>query len=120
MIFTTEFFQNLLLFSSSLAILGISWQLVKLLGKTTETMDEFKKSNQKVNSLIDKVESDYVYISNTIKSLSITIDKINEEIITPVRSLSNIFKTFEAAKKVIWNKIKVENDPEDYLPEIEE
>lgn len=120
MFLSTELFQNLLLLASSIAIIGVSWQLMRLLSKTTETMDEFRQTNQKVNKMVDKIENDYVYISNTVKSLSYTIDRINEEIITPVRSISGIFKTFEAAKKVLWNKLKSEAEPQDYLPEIEE
>jgi hypothetical protein len=119
MTISAELFQSLLLLASTFAIVGVSWQLMRLLSKTTETMDEFKKTNQKVNVLIDKVENDYIYISNTVKALSNTIDRINEEIITPVRSISNLFKTFDAAKKVIWGRIKSETAPEDYLPELE-
>ena len=109
--------KNALLVSIIFAILGISWQLMKLLSKTTETLEEFRHTNVKVNKLVDKVSTDYEYISSTIKSLSVTIDNLNKEVLNPIRSVGNVFHAFESVFQGVWSRVKTSTDAEDYLPE---
>lgn len=111
------FLNNALLVSIIFAILGISWQLMKLLSKTTETLEEFRHTNIKVNKLVEKASTDYEYISSTIKSLSVTIDNLNKEVLNPIRSVGNVFHAFESVFQGVWSRVKTSTDAEDYLPE---
>lgn len=112
-----EYLDLVLISSIIFAIFGISWQLMRLLGKTTEVMEEFKQTNVRINGFMDKVEDDYHLISSTIRGVTATIDKVNEEIIKPVSSIANVFHAIENVFDGIKTRVKKESEPDDYLPE---
>ncbi|MBD3362485.1 hypothetical protein GF362_02090 [Candidatus Dojkabacteria bacterium] len=87
------FFKGVLLSSLSVSILGISWQLMKLISKMTETLDEFKNTNNKINKLLDQFTEDYKGISAVIKSLTSSLDKINKKLLQPIIGLGNVVKS---------------------------
>lgn len=99
------------------AIIGISWQLMKLLSKATDTLDEFRKTNEKVNVLVEKVSYDYEYISSLIKGVSATIERVNEEILAPIRNIGNIFRSVEGIFHSFMKKFRPSDYAEDYLPD---
>ncbi len=100
------------------AIGGISWQLMRVLSKATETMDEFKTTNIKINKLVDKISYDYEYISTLVRGISSTIDRINQEIMEPIRGIGNVFQMVQNFLTGIIRKVSPErNEDEDYLPE---
>jgi hypothetical protein len=112
-----EYIRMLLDVSIIFAIVGISWQLIRLLAKATDTMDEFRKTNEKVNVLVERVSYDYEYISSLIKGISATIERVNEEILTPIRNIGNLFRTVEGVFHGVMKRIRPGDYEEDYLPD---
>lgn len=114
---TFLFLKALLMLASVFALVGVSWYLMKLLAKTTDTLEEFRQTNKRVNKLVDSVSQDYEYIRSTIRSLSVTVDKLNKDVLSPIVNVAQIFKTVEGAVHGMLFRIKDSNEPEDYLPE---
>lgn len=90
-----------------------------LLVKTSKLVDESRETNVKVNELMYKVEKDYGDISQSIEGVTQTVNKINGEVLEPIRSIGKIFKIAEGVINGLWNRAQIEPTTDDYLPEPE-
>ncbi|MCA9385662.1 hypothetical protein KC717_03365 [Candidatus Dojkabacteria bacterium] len=100
-----------------IAILMITWYLTRLMSKMTETMDEFRVTNNRVNTLVDKANDDYEYVSRTVKGIGVTLDRINRDVLDPLRGVGAIFGMFDSLVGGIRGRFSDEEDDLDYLPE---
>jgi archaellum component FlaC len=100
----SNFLGYLLTSSIIFAIIGISWQFMKLLSRVTDGIGELKITNTKVNSLLDKIEKDYETVSKTINNVNKSIEIINEEVILPIQSIGKIFKLINKLFENIYTK----------------
>ena len=79
-------------------------------------MEEFKKTNENINKLIDKTSHDYEYISATIRGVSSTIERVNAEVLQPIRSIGNSFKMIDGFVRGLFSRFRNEPEADDFLP----
>ncbi len=100
-----DFLYLMLLLAIIFAIVGISIQIMKLLSKATDTMEEFRQTNKRVNTFLDKVVSDYDYISGTLKIVADSVNTAHINIVRPMLSMSKFLGAFEnIISKKFWKK----------------
>lgn len=85
---------DILLIASSIAILAFTGFLCHLVFNLTKIVQESKKTVEDVNkklSTIDPLVSD---LTTTVNSLTSTIQDINNNLLKPIASISQVFKKF--------------------------
>lgn len=80
--------------SISLGILGISFQLARILGKTADIIGDLRRSVQNIGNLSDKFVDDYAYVSDAIKGVAGFVIHFNKNILDPLKNVIGIFSRF--------------------------
>ncbi len=107
---------NILIASLAFAVLIIAWQLMRLLGSATEALDELKITSQRINGVISRIENDFEYVGRTVKGVSSTLEKINDEVLNPIRTVSRIFKAGSIFLKTLGDQFRDNTEEDDYIP----
>ncbi|MEI7579598.1 MAG: hypothetical protein WCJ58_06245 [bacterium] len=90
-----DFVKIILAVSLSFAIVGIAFQVMRLISKVTDNMKELSFSIHNLNKFTERFIEDYDHISNNIKSFSTSISSIGKNIIDPLVSLFGFLQKFK-------------------------
>jgi hypothetical protein len=103
MTFTVDDFVKLLLtFAVCFSIVGISWQLIKMLGNLTETVKESNFIIKDARELLEKFVEDYDYFADLIKSILESVNGFTKGVFGPLTTLFGFLKGIE--KMPFFNK----------------
>ena len=94
MISVDDFLKIILVISIAFAIVGIAFQIMRLLSKATSIMEEPKKPITNISTLSDYLIEDYSDVRKYIKSAGSVITGAGE-----IVSSINFFKFFKRKKK---------------------
>lgn len=95
---------DLLLGAIAISVVGVSAFSCYLIYALTKTVQEAKKTVEDVNKKLEKVDPIVDSTSTTISSLMQTIDSINNGILKPVASFSQVIKNVRSATKIFTEK----------------
>ena len=90
----------------ALAIVVLAGFLSYLLYSVTKVVQESRKTVEDVNKKLAKIDPIVDSTSTTVSSLMQTIDGINNGILKPIESFSQVFKGIRSAAKVFTSKEK--------------
>jgi hypothetical protein len=90
-----DFVKILLAVSISFAIIGVSYQIMKLIGKLSNNLDEVNHSVGNLNKFSEKLLEDYDFISGEVKALTGAVGNIGRNIIDPIVNLFGFLKQFK-------------------------
>jgi hypothetical protein len=85
-----EIIKIILAISVSFSIIGISIQIIRLLGTTNDSLKDLRPTIKNFNDLSEKVISDYDIISNAIHSSSKVVGGLYTNIIKPLADLMGL------------------------------
>ena len=97
MTFTVDDFVKLLLtFSVCFSIVGISWQLIKMLGNLTETVKESNFIVKDGRELLEKFVEDYDYFADLFKSILESVNGFTKAVFVPLTNIFGFLKGIES------------------------
>ena len=89
----------ILVVSVSFSLVGISIQIMRLLGTLNETVKLTQEIVKSVNKISAKISEDYLVISDHILSLTGAISKIGTNVIDPLVGLFSFLSKFTDKNK---------------------
>lgn len=92
MISVDDFLKIILVISIAFAIVGIAFEIMRLLGKVTSLMEEVRKPIQNASTLTDYALEDYNEVRGYIKSIGNIINGVSG--IFSSKGVMNLFKKF--------------------------
>jgi prophage DNA circulation protein len=101
-----DFVKLLLTFAVCFSIVGISWQLIRMLGHLIETVKESNFVVKDSRELLEKFVEDYDYYANLIKSILESVNGFTKAVFVP---LTNIFGFLKNIENIPFFKQKAKN-----------
>lgn len=83
-----EFVKLLLAVSASIAVVGISIQIMRLLGTLNSTLQDFRFITHQIAEIIDKLSEDYEKIRTNITQMTSPLKSLNNNVIAPLTEMS--------------------------------
>ncbi|MDD3887795.1 MAG: DUF948 domain-containing protein [Patescibacteria group bacterium] len=83
---------DILLIASSIAILAFTGFLCHLVFNLTKIVQESKKTVEDVNRKLNEIDPMVKDLTTTVNGLTTTIQDINNNLLKPIASLSQVFK----------------------------
>ncbi len=83
---------DVLLIASSIAILTFTGFLCHLVFNVTKIVQESKKTVEDVNKKLNEIDPMVRDLTTTVNGLTTTIQDINNNILKPIASISQVFK----------------------------
>ncbi|MCA9383460.1 hypothetical protein KC909_03780 [Candidatus Dojkabacteria bacterium] len=91
-----DFVKILLVVSISFSIVGISYQIMRVLGGMADSIKDFRKTIQNTGTITDKVLADYDFVSDQIKGFASSVGRIGSNVIDPVVNLLSFLERFKS------------------------
>lgn len=83
---------DILLIASSIAILAFTGFLCYLVFSLTKLIQESKKTVEDVNKKLEEINPMVIDLTTTVNGLTTTIQDINNNLLKPIASVSQVFK----------------------------
>lgn len=93
-----EFTKLILIFAIVFAIVGISWQLMRLIGKLADSVEDMRPTIKNVGKMSDQMVEDYKRISNLINSGVGFVTKLKENISGPGKMIAALLAGMNKSK----------------------
>ncbi|MBL8015452.1 MAG: hypothetical protein JNK26_04685 [Candidatus Doudnabacteria bacterium] len=87
-----DFVKILLAVSVAFAIVGIAFQIMRLIGKTADSVQDFRKTIQNVSSASDLMLEDYKKVRGLLTDVLDIISTFRQNILTPAKALLGFVK----------------------------
>jgi len=98
-----DFVKLLLTFAVCFSIVGISWQIIRMLGNLNETVKESNFIVKDGRSLLEKFVEDYDYYADLLKSILESVNGFTKAVFVP---LTNIFGFLKGVENMPFFKQK--------------
>jgi hypothetical protein len=85
----------LLTFAVCFSIVGISWQLIRMLGQLVESVKESNLVIRDARDLLEKFVEDYDYFAGLIKSILESINGFARAVFVPLTGIFGFLKKIE-------------------------
>jgi len=93
-----DFLKSLLVASLCFSLVGISYQIMKLISNLGDSVGDFRKTIKNVSNMSEKVNRDYDFVMDQIKSFAESIGSIGRNVIDPITNMLGFLKRFEPSK----------------------
>ena len=90
-----DFVKILLAVSVCFSLVGISWQVIKMLTQLTETVKESNLVIRDGRDLLEKFVEDYDYFAGLIKSILESINGFTRGVFVPITNIFGFLKNIE-------------------------
>jgi len=90
-----DFVKLLLTFAVCFSLVGISWQLIKMLGQLIETVREGNLVIRDGRDLLEKFVEDYDYFAELIKSILESVNGFVKAVFVPLTNIFGFLKNIE-------------------------
>jgi len=90
-----DFVKLLLTFAVCFSIVGISWQIIRMLGNLNETVKESNFIVKDSRALLEKFVEDYDYFADLIKSILESVNGFTKGVFGPLTNLFGFLKGLE-------------------------
>jgi len=94
-----DFAKILLVIAVSISLLGISYQTMRLIGSTADSIKDLRKVLQNFGTLSDKFIVDYTYITDKLKNIVDTVGGFATNIVDPLKTIFSFVGKFKRGKK---------------------
>jgi hypothetical protein len=106
-----DFLKIILILAIVFAIAGISFQIMRLLSKFTDILEDSRHSIANVNKLSDMALEDYEIIRNIIRDLSQSIESVKEFAKNPMKLVSDFLSILKSLGGLINRREKSTKQP---------
>jgi len=90
-----DFVKLILSFALVFSIVGISWQIIRMLSNLTDTVKESNFIIRDGRDLLEKFVEDYDYFADLFKSILEAINGFVRAVFVPLTNIFSFLKTFE-------------------------
>jgi hypothetical protein len=90
-----EIVKLMLAVAVSFAIIGIAWQLMRVIGKLADSIQDLRRTFQNVSKVSDMAVEDYETIRGGIKNVLGIFTNFNEGFLLPLKAIWNLFSRFK-------------------------
>src|SRR5262245_32039793 len=87
--------------SISFAILMVGFQLARILGKTADILQDFRKSIRNIGNLSDQLVDDYKVVSAAVKAITDFFMHFNDNVLTPIKNVTGFVSRFVRRDKSV-------------------
>ena len=94
MITVDDFVKVVLVLSICFALVGISVQIIRMMGGFIDTVKLANAIMKNVTTIVDKFTGDYDYISDQVKFIIETVSKFVNGVLGPVTKIFGFMKSF--------------------------
>ena len=85
----------ILVFALCFAIIGISWQLIRILGEFITTIKETNFILKSVRELTEKFVEDYDYLIEQVKFIIDSISMLSKAVVVPISKVFGFLRNIE-------------------------
>jgi hypothetical protein len=85
-----DFVKLILGVAGAVSILGISIQLMRLLGTLNTTLQDFQYITRRIAVIVDKVAGDYEKFKDKVKGVLSPLTMLNENFVVPLMELTSV------------------------------
>jgi len=96
--------KDLLLVALAISVLALTGYLCYLLYSLSKLVQETKKTVEDVNKKLDKINPTLDSATQTINSLLETLQTINNSLLKPIASISQVFKKIKNVAAILRGK----------------
>jgi len=89
----------ILAISVSVSILAVSYQLMRLLGKLADSVEDLRRAIQNVSSASDMVVDDYGRLRKILHKLMDLLENIEESVLSPIKMLTSLIQGLTGKKE---------------------
>ena len=106
--------QLLLALALSFAVAGIAYQLMRLIGKLADTVQDMRKAVQNVSEASDMMLEDYSRIRKLLNTILSFVEDLETNLLGPLRTVGKLSRRFSKNKANTDTKPEIEDEGEDF------
>lgn len=80
------------------AIAGIAFQLMRLIGKLADSLQDLRRTWKNVSKVSDLAVEDYMSLRNGIRNITGIISNFNDGFLVPIKAILTLFNTVKKRK----------------------
>lgn len=89
-----DFIKIMLATGFTFSLVGISFQIMRLIGKFTASIQDLRKTFQNVSTVSDLVVEDYRRVRGVLLSIVDVVDNLQKNVLSPLKTITNILSLF--------------------------